>query len=98
MTVLVLERAPVGLRGELSRWMLEVRAGVFVGTVSARVRDILWTRVCSYKRKFGAVLIYRYPSEQGFCVRSHGDPSRQVVDIEGLTLVQKPPIENNPDN
>ena len=35
MTVLILERVPATLRGELSRWMIEPRTGVFVGKVSA---------------------------------------------------------------
>ena len=38
MVVMILERVPVLLRGELTRWLLEVRAGVFVGTMSAGVR------------------------------------------------------------
>jgi CRISPR-associated protein Cas2 len=30
---MVLERAPASLRGELNRWMLEIRSGVFVGNL-----------------------------------------------------------------
>ena len=41
MIVIALERVPVGLRGELSRWLLELRPGVFVGKVSALVRDLM---------------------------------------------------------
>ena len=33
MVVMILERAPPGLRGEMSRWMIEPKAGVFVGRV-----------------------------------------------------------------
>ena len=43
MIVMILENVPTSLRGELSRWLLEPRAGVFVGHVSARVRDKLST-------------------------------------------------------
>lgn len=46
MVVMIVERAPPGLRGLLTRWMLEPKAGVFVGTMSAMVRDKLWQRVC----------------------------------------------------
>ena len=45
MVVLVLERVPTSLRGELTRWMLEPKAGVFVGTMSALVREQLWEKV-----------------------------------------------------
>ena len=38
MIVLILERVPVGLRGELTRWLLEAKAGVFVGKVVDRQR------------------------------------------------------------
>ena len=41
MTVVILEAASPGLRGYLTRWMLEIRAGVFVGRVSARVRELV---------------------------------------------------------
>jgi CRISPR-associated protein Cas2 len=46
MVVIILEKVPVRLRGELTRWLLELKAGVFVGKVSAMVRDKLWQRVC----------------------------------------------------
>ncbi|WP_255360400.1 type I-E CRISPR-associated endoribonuclease Cas2, partial [Frankia sp. EI5c] len=31
MTVIVLIAAPEGLRGHLTRWMIEIAAGVYVG-------------------------------------------------------------------
>src|ERR1039457_2863556 len=46
MVVLVLERVPPGLRGELTRLMLEIRSGVFVGTLTSVVRDRLWRKAC----------------------------------------------------
>jgi CRISPR-associated protein Cas2 len=70
--------------------MLEVRAGVFVGTLNLRVRRKLWDRVRRGNRSGGSVLIYRERNEQGFMVESHGDTSRSVIDIEGLLLVQRP--------
>ena len=44
MIVLVVTACPAGLRGDLTKWLLEVTPGVFVGTPSARVRDLLWDR------------------------------------------------------
>ena len=46
MIVLIVERAPASLRGEVTRWLLETQPGVFVGHVSAMVRDKLWDKVC----------------------------------------------------
>lgn len=87
MTVFVLDSATPGLRGLLTRWMLEVKAGVFVGTVSTRVRSKLWAKICAGRAE-GALLIYRSNTEQGFTVESHKDPSRLIIDNEGLQLVQ----------
>lgn len=44
MVVLVLSACPLGLRGYLTRWLLEISAGVFVGSVSTRVRQLMWKR------------------------------------------------------
>lgn len=87
MTIFIVENAKPGLRGRLTRWMLEVRAGVFVGTLSRRVRDLLWLKIRA-THPGGSLLIYRAPNEQGFTVESHGDPSRLIIDKEGLQLVQ----------
>jgi CRISPR-associated protein Cas2 len=92
MVILILERVPAGLRGELSRWMLEPRSGVFVGNVSALVRDKLWEKVEKQARGGAALLVHTARTEQGFRVRSHGDPSRTPLDLEGLTLVRMPPL------
>ena len=89
MIVLILERAPAGLRGDITRWLIEVNAGVFVGNASARVRDRLWDRICAYKRPFGAILIHRAVCEQGFAIRCWGEPSREMVVFDGLTLVRR---------
>ncbi len=49
MTVLVMDRVAESVRGELTRWFLELKPGVFVGTVNARVRSLLWERICKEK-------------------------------------------------
>jgi len=94
MVVLIVERVSIGLRGELSRWMIEPKAGVFVGSVSGMVRDKLWERVVDELDKGadgGALLLHSSNTEQGFAVRTHGRTSRLVVEFEGLQLVVVPP-------
>ena len=56
MIVMVLETVPVGLRGELTRWLLEPHTGVFVGHVNAMVRDRLWEKCCKQRGGAGGVL------------------------------------------
>ena len=90
MVVIMLERVPASLRGELTRWMLELRTGVFVGKLSAMVRDRLWEKVCSGMRGGAGMLVYNTDNEQGFAVRFWGSTSRSVEDFEGLTLVRVP--------
>ena len=41
VVILILRRTTPSLRGELSRWMIEPQAGVFVGNISALVRQAL---------------------------------------------------------
>lgn len=88
MVVLILERVPPGLRGELTRWFLEPKAGVFVGRVSARVRDRLWEKACMQAREGGCVMIHMSNNEQGFRISSWGKTARSIEDFEGLFLVR----------
>ncbi len=90
MTVIVLERVPASLRGELTRWMLELHTGFFVGSLSAIVRDLLWEQVCDQMRDGAGFLAYQTNNEQGFALRSCGATSRKLVQIEGLFLVRIP--------
>lgn len=90
MIVFVLEKVPVSLRGELTRWLSELRAGVFVGNVSAMVRDKLWEHVCEKLKGGAATLLYSAANEQGYLMRTHGTPSRIVRDFDGLQLMVVP--------
>lgn len=91
MMVLMLERVTPSLRGELTRWLLEPRPGVFVGRVTATVRDKLWEKVIkSVKEKSAATLIYSADTEQGFAIRQVGEATRVIRDFEGLQLVTIP--------
>jgi len=90
VVVLILERVSVSLRGELSRWMLEPRAGVFVGSPPARVRDKLWERVMRQTKDGGSLMVHNANTEQGYAMRMAGDPSRLIERNEGLFLVRVP--------
>lgn len=90
MLVLILERVPPGLRGELTRWLLEPKSGVFVGRVSAMVREKLWDKACAHAREGGCLMIHNSDNEQGYQVRSWGKTARSIEDFEGLFLVRIP--------
>lgn len=88
MVVFILENAKPSLRGELSRWLFEIKAGVFVGRISGLVRDELWELIGQKLGKGSAVLLYPQRNEQGFDARMLGNPSRSLVDIDGILLVK----------
>ena len=90
MIVMILEKVPTSLRGELSRWLLEPRTGVFIGHVSGMVRDRLWDKCCKGAMAGGVLQIWSTNTEQRFQMRSFGDTSRTIVEVEGLQLIQIP--------
>lgn len=94
MVIMILEKVPTSLRGELTRWLLEPRSGVFVGHVSARVRDQLWQKCCKSKQSGGVFQAWSTNNEQRFQMRNHGDTSRQIVNIEGIQLIMIPTPAN----
>lgn len=88
MVVLVFDNAKAGLRGELNRWFLELKPGVFAGNVNARIRELLWERIRDAQMADGGVMLYPAANEQGFEMRLFGQPHREVVDLEGVQLVR----------
>jgi CRISPR-associated protein Cas2 len=93
---MVLEKVPASVRGELTRWMLEVKAGVFVGQLSAAVREVLWKSVCEKLRDGAALLVNNAANEQGYVIRFHGETTRKVEDFDGLLLIRCPPAGKPP--
>ena len=95
MLVIVTESVPQRLRGNLSRWLLEVRAGVYVGNYSVRVREKLWEVVCQQIDDGNAVLAWTSRHESGFEFMTVGANCRKQVDWDGLPLVAYTPREND---
>ena len=97
MMVVVVNNAPPRLRGRLAAWLLEVRAGVFVGEYPARTRQRIWDQVTAYIESGDAVMVWRAPTDQGFDFATVGHNRRMPVDFDGLKLVSFAPREA-PDN
>lgn len=87
MIVIVVDNAVNSLRGELTRWIIEVKPGVFVGKVSGLVREKLWKKVESTDHN-GALMVYSDDTEQGFSMKMCGNPTRSIVDIDGIQLIK----------
>ena len=90
MTVIVLVAAAEGLRGHLTRWMIEVAAGVFIGNPSARVRDRLWTLLAERVGDGQVIMAEPARNEQGWALRTAGRDRWQPVDLDGLILSARP--------
>lgn len=73
----------------MSRLAIEVKSGVFVATLSARVRDKLWDKIVN-KWNLNAIMIYSASNEQSYSIRSNGDPDREIIDFDGISLLSKP--------
>lgn len=87
MLVIVVENAPPRLRGRLAVWLLEVRAGVYVGAYGRRVREMIWGQVCAYIDEGNAVIAWAAANEAGFEFDTCGKNRRVPVDLDGLRLV-----------
>jgi CRISPR-associated protein Cas2 len=85
---MILEKVPAGVRGELTRWLIEPHPGVFIGHVNAMVRDKLWEKCCEAKRTGGVFQAWSTNTEQKLQMRVAGATRRSVIDLEGLQLVR----------
>jgi len=85
--VIVVEGAPPRLRGRLAVWLLEIRAGVYVGNYSVRVRDYIWKQVVEGIADGNAVMAWRAKTEAVFDFVTLGVNRRIPCEMEGVKLV-----------
>lgn len=88
MMVIVVENVPPRLRGRLSLWLAEIRAGVYVGNYSAKTRARIWGEVRQMIGGGSAAMAWTAPTDSGFSFETLGVNRREEVDIDGLTLVR----------
>ena len=89
MIVVSLTNCPPRLRGDLTRWLMELNTGVYVGNVSARVRDELWQRICEHVRDGRATMVFSTNNEQGMDFRVH-NTTWIPTDFDGVQLMLRP--------
>ena len=97
MMVIVVESAPPRLRGRLAVWLLEIRAGVYVGRYSRKVRERIWKDVEELIEGGDAVMAWAAPTDQGYDFATVGRNRRMPVDFDGLKLVVFAP-QDSPDS
>ena len=91
MRVIAVSNAPPRLRGRLAVWLLEIRAGIYVGDYGRRIRERIWGDVCDMIEGGDAVIVWSAPTDQGFDFAITGTNRRMPIDFDGLTLVQFAP-------
>lgn len=86
-TVVVTEGVPPRLRGRVAIWLLEVRAGVYIGDVSRRSREMLWMQLVAGVEQGNVVMAWASRHESGFEFQTLGANRRVPVEFDGLKLV-----------
>ena len=93
MLVIVVENVPPRLRGRLGLWLVEVRAGVYVGDVTRRVREMIWNNLEEGLEEGSVVMAWTSNNESGFDFLTLGANRRIPVEMDGIKLVSFLPPE-----
>lgn len=91
--VVVTENVPPRLRGRLAIWLLEVRAGVYIGDVSRRTREMIWQHLEAGHEDGNVVMAWASANESGYEFQTLGANRRIPVAFDGLRLVAFQPPE-----
>lgn len=89
MIVVSFTDCPPALRGDLSKWLLEIHTGVYVGQVNSRVREQLWQRITQNIKSGRAVMVFDADNEQGMDFKIH-NTTWEIIDYDGVRLVRRP--------
>lgn len=93
MLVIAVENVPPRLRGRLGLWLLEIRAGVYVGEISRRTREMIWHNIEVGMEEGSVVMVWSTNTESGFDFLTLGANRRIPSDLEGLKLVSFLPLD-----
>lgn len=93
-----------GIRGALTKWMLEIGPGTFVGMLPERVTQELWKSVDEWcecadlDENAHAILVRAAPTEQGFTFATTGKGRYLPAEYAGLWLVERAAGTETPDD
>ncbi len=89
MVVITLTDCPAALRGDLTKWLLEINPGVFVGRVNARVRENIWAFVKKFAKNGRATMVFNASNEQRLDFKVHNS-EWEPIDFDGIKLILHP--------
>lgn len=87
MLVIVTENVPPRLRGRLGVWLLEVRAGVYIGDCNSRIREMIWEHIEIGVEAGNVVMAWNSNNDSGFEFKTLGSNRRLPVELDGIQLV-----------
>jgi CRISPR-associated protein Cas2 len=73
-----------------SKWMVEVKAGVFIAKINALVRKLLWEKCMESIGNGSLIMIWATNTEQGFDLLHHNCKDYIPLNIEGIWLTLHP--------
>ena len=91
--VIAVNNAPPRLRGRLAVWLLEIRAGVYVGNYSRRTREMIWEQVQSLIEQGDAIIAWAAANDTGYDFDTCGLNRRLPTDLDGMKLVSFLPVD-----
>lgn len=89
MVIVTLTDCPPKLRGDLSKWLMEINTGVYIGKINARVREKLWKRICENLTRGRATMAFSVNNEQGYDFYIY-NTTWEPIDFEGIKLIKRP--------
>ena len=96
MLVIVTENVPPRLRGRLAVWLLEIRAGVYIGNPSKRLLEFIWQQIGEGAEDGNVVMAWSTNTESGYDFATLGENRRLPVNFDGLRLVNFLPANDKP--
>ena len=92
MVIISVEHAEPKIEGYLTRHMLKIRPGIFVGRLSKTRRDCLWEHIIDEQPDIDSVMCYDMANKT-ISIQTHGNPTRKVIDVDGIQLLAYPQYE-----
>jgi CRISPR-associated protein Cas2 len=87
MIVIITENIEPFLRGRLSVYLLEVRAGVYVGNLSASERVMICETIKNNLMGGNVIIIYKTNNEMGYNFIDYGENRRMPIKLDGVKFI-----------
>ena len=79
-------------------WLVEIRAGVYVGNYSRRTREMIWEQVQSLIEDGDAIIAWAAANDAGYDFDTCGTNRRIPTDVDGMKVVRFRPLQEAGDN